>query len=465
MPVLIPTYGTTGKWMMSLALRLNDLVGFDRNQLSDPGKRIPVSRAISRDECLRLCPGLDARDLSGGIIFYDCQVYNSERLALSFLLSASAMGADVANYLELTAFLTQGSRVTGIQVNDVLTGNRLEMRAKVVLNASGPWVSHLLSLLSGRGPTRGTFSKAAVLVTRPILQKIALGVPCRHTYRDADAVINKGYRYFFITPWRETSLVGTFHAPYEGHPDDFTLTEKDIREFIDDINTAYPAAALGREDVYFVYSGLLPTADAGRSKRDVQYAKRYTIHDHEAEHGIQGLVSVSGVKYTTARDVTAKAIDLVLRKVRSEPVKCRTDIVPLSGAAIDRFDEFVDQQLERARPEVGQTTLRHLIQTYGSEYTRILHYCGEDPEWAQPVTSESPVIKAEVLHAIREEMAQTLSDVIFRRTELGTAGHPGDACLSTCAALMAQELGWDARRTQKELEETRDVYASLGCGP
>ena len=107
-------------------------------------------------------------------------------------------------------------------------------------------------------------------------------------------------------------------------------------------------------------------------------------------------------------------------------------------------------------------TVRHLMQTYGSEYREILRYCEEDQAWRQPVMPSSPVTRAEVLHGIREEMAQKLTDVIFRRTELGTAGYPGDACLKTCAEIMAAELGWNEQRTLNELGETRAAYFRLG---
>ena len=165
-----------------------------------------------------------------------------------------------------------------------------------------------------------------------------------------------------------------------------------------------------------------------------------------------------GVKYTTARDVAAKAVDLVVRKLGKCQVRCCTDITPLYGGAINCFEEFSALEQQKKSAGVSAELLRHLLQTYGSGYRAVLRYCEEDQEWSQPVTDGSPVIKAEVLHGIREEMARTLTDVLLRRTELGTAGYPGAICLNTCTAIMARELGWDSQRGVREVETAESVF-------
>jgi len=183
------------------------------------------------------------------------------------------------------------------------------------------------------------------------------------------------------------------------------------------------------------------------------------------EDGVEGLISVVPVKYTTARDVAEKTVNLVLRKLGRKQVECRTAITPVHGGSINGFERIAPGALEKKQTGVSEEAVHHLIRTYGSEYREILRYCEKDQTWGLPVAPSSPVTRAEVLHGIREEMAQKLSDVIFRRTELGTAYYPGDTCLKACAEIMAAELGWDDARTQKELEETNAVYASLGCKP
>jgi glycerol-3-phosphate dehydrogenase len=128
---------------------------------------------------------------------------------------------------------------------------------------------------------------------------------------------------------------------------------------------------------------------------------------------------------------------------------------------MDFFQAFKRRELEPAGT-VSPDIFEHLIKTYGSEYSRILEYCHDDRELSARVTTGSPVIRAEVLHGVRHEMAQTLADVVFRRTELGTAGYPGDACLRSCAGIMAAELRWDQEQTWREIEEVKKAFEERG---
>ena len=106
-------------------------------------------------------------------------------------------------------------------------------------------------------------------------------------------------------------------------------------------------------------------------------------------------------------------------------------------------------------------TTRHLVCTYGSTYPDVLDYQKQDPNATDRISDQSPVIKAEILHGIHEEMAQKVVDVVMRRTELGSFGHPGDPCLRTCAAIMAAELGWNNSQTNRELAEAEAVFSSV----
>lgn len=450
LPFLIPTYGhfMHGKEILALALTINDIVSFDRNRLKDPQKYMPRARVIPKNECLRLIPSIDDRDLTGGTIWYDCQAYNSERLVLSFLLSAVKAGADMVNYVEVTGFLKNRNSVVGVMARDVLTDEELDIRAKIVVNTTGPWVNHVLNLLNGRCQRRRVLlSKAVNIVTRPISQKYALGVPSKHS------------RLFFITPWRNHSLIGTIYLPYHGAPDDFKVTEEEIQDFINQINVAYPAAALKIKDVSLIHGGLLPIDRENNNKGEVQLTRRYQIYDHKKGDGIDGLISVIGVKYTEARFVAQKAVDLVFKKVGKKPPSCLTAVTPVHGGHIERFENLMRQEIKKKPYGLTEEIVRHLVYNYGSEYSEVLKYLHENSYWGQTMPDSSEVLKAEVIHGVQEEMAQKLSDVIFRRTDLGSAGNPGEECLKTCATIMAAELGWNEARIRSELKEMKAVFS------
>ena len=467
MPFLIPTYGHSkqGKLLLGAAIKLNDLISFDRNRYLKNGHTILSGRVISKAECLDFWPELRRERLTGGVVYFDGQLRNSDRFTLSVLISAATSGADLANYVRVTEFLRDGNSVTGVRAEDVLTGNSIETRAKIVINCTGPWIDQILSFLNKRNnkPAPNMY-KAVVLVTRSLHREMAVGVPCGYHYEDGDAILDKGYRYFFITPWRDRSLIGTFNTPHDGASDNFEVTEKDIRNFLKEINQALPTIDLKRRDVHYTYGGLLPATQDSKSG-DIQPMKKYKILDHARDQGSQGLISVVGVKYTTARDVAEKAVNMALVKLGSRPIACRTHVTPVHGGKINQINEFIAGEVENGSKKVSPATLRHLIDNHGSEYREVLSYCDDNPEWGEPVDPGSPVIKAQVVHGVRYEMARSLEDVILRRTELGTAGYPGDACLKSCADVMAGELGWDEKRTQKEISEVKSRYSRLGCVP
>ncbi len=447
LPFLVPTYRGSflkSRTAMRAALFLNDLVSWDRNELADRQKHLPAGKALTRDACLEMAPGIDRDGLTGGVLWYDAQMYNSDRLTLSFVLSAAKEGTVVANFVEATELMRVGSRVKGVRARDVLTGeDGLELRGRLVVNAAGPWVD-------GLSPTpRKLFhlSKAMNLVTRPIVNDVAIGVTSRRVHRDADAVVSAGGRFLCLVPWRDVTLVGTSHALFDGLPDELEATEEDVQDLMDDVNAAYPAAKLERSDVRLIHRGLLPRVPASANGAVVTLQKTYRLDDHR-DDGVEGLLTIVGVKYTTARDVAEKAVDRALDLLQKAPSASRSSERALVGGDIESFDDFVASARGDAPPDV----MRHLVYTYGSTYSEILK--GD----RERIVPESPVLAAEVRHAVREEMASDLASVVLRRTELGTAGHPGRAVLEACADVIQSELGWSAARKQEELEGLETFY-------
>ena len=452
LPFLVPTYRGSimkSRTAMRVALFVNDLVSWDRNRIDDRGKHLPAGKTLSRDDCLELAPGIESENLTGGVLWHDAQMHNSDRLTLSFVLSAAEEGAVVANFVEATDLLCDRTRVTGVRARDVVAGAEgLEIRGKLVMNASGPWVDSLAGHAdhaSHAGMSRRLFhfSKAMNLVTRPVVRDVAVGVVSRRPHRNRDAVIDTGGRFLCLIPWRDVTLVGTAHARYTGTADDVEATEEDIRDLLDDVNDAYPQAKLSREDVRLVHRGLLPMVSGTRNGSGVTLVKSYLFDDH-----VEGLLSIVGVKYTTARDVAAKAVDHALALMGETHVASPSSNTPVVGGDIESFDDF----LRNAEGDVPADVLRHLVYTHGSRYAELLR--GD----CERVSDASPVLASELRHAVREEMALDLASVVLRRTELGTAGHPGRATLEASADIVQSELGWSDERKASELESLETFY-------
>jgi glycerol-3-phosphate dehydrogenase len=459
LPIAIPTYGhgMQSKEVLRLALLAYDLITFDRNRgLKDPQRRIPRPRFMSRQECLSLFPGLERAGLTGAVTFHDGHMYSPPRVALAYLKSAVGAGADVVNYVRASDFLQRRGGVHGVRARDVLSGDSLEIRGRIVLNAAGPWAERLLwrGMNLRLNPALSYSRDACFVVARPLLKPYALAVQGRT--RDPDAVLSRGHRHLFIVPWRQRTLIGVWHVVFAGEPGGFTVTAEDLQRFLDEINQAYPPLGLTLEDVAMSHAGLVPFGQNESGAADLSYGKRSHLIDHAKDHGVEGLISMIGVRYTTSRGVAERAIDLVFRKLGRPVPKSATAITPLYGGRIDRFAEFLRTAVDARPITVPSAAMRALVHNHGSAYSEVLRYL-DDPRRGETLGA-STVLKAEVAHAVREEMAQKLADVVFRRTDLGTGGFPGAVALMQCAELMASELGWTDSRLRQELDEVKAAF-------
>ncbi|MDZ7333420.1 MAG: glycerol-3-phosphate dehydrogenase/oxidase [candidate division KSB1 bacterium] len=459
--VVMPTYSYKMKSRpaMMIATLMNDIVGFDRNQLDDPAKYMPKSYTVPKKKVQDYIPGYTKYNLNGAAIWYDCQCYNTERLLLSFIISATERGAQAANYVQAVGFLRDGNRVIGIKVQDVLTGDKFDIRAKLVINNAGPWVDDVLLSLNGKLPDQKfKLSTAMNLVVNRRLMDNAAGLSGPYQYVHPDGSVYKAHRILFFAPWRDYTIIGTNHLVYNGKQDEYKVTEAEIQDFLAAVNQAYPGVNIKREEVTFFHGGFLPMASQNPKTGEVGLEKHYKIYDHKFDFGVEGLISVVGVKYTTARDVAQKTIDLAFKKMGRKAPKCQTEEVRLHGGNIDRFNEFLNNAINQRPYGLNEKVMKHLSYNYGTTYNEILNYGARDRKWIELLPGSEEVLKAEVLHGVREEMAQKLSDVVLRRTDLGTAMNPGETALKETAKIMAEELGWDEARMQREINEVKKIY-------
>jgi len=151
-------------------------------------------------------------------------------------------------------------------------------------------------------------------------------------------------------------------------------------------------------------------------------------------------------------------VNLIFRKLGRRPPDSETETTPIFGGRIENFHDFLGLVVKQRPHGLESEVLDALIHNYGSEYRGVLKYIDENPEWAHRL-GNSTVLKAEVVHAVREEMAGKIGDVVFRRTDLGSGGHPGEVALQACARLMASEMGWNEDRVREELNEVRNEFA------
>ncbi len=297
-----------------------------------------------------------------------------------------------------------------------------------------------------------------MVINRKLGKEIAFGAPSRFEFKDRDALINRGSRLLFIVPWRNRSIVGPSHTPYRGDAKDFKPTEKDIQEFLDEVNKALEGANISRDEVSCFYGGLLPMSGYNEQSGDVTIEKHFKIYDHETENNLPGLLSLLSVKFTTARGVAQNAVDAVLSKLGKSRVKSKSDSTRLIGGDIDDITAFKKNEKQNLSAYWDDSCIEHLVNSYGTEFKKVIELGNETPELLQQVSSTSPLLKTELVYGIREEMAEKLADVVMRRTEMGTAEQPDSETLLNSAKIMAEEKGWDQARIEKEIKEVEEIY-------
>ncbi|MFA6574769.1 MAG: glycerol-3-phosphate dehydrogenase/oxidase [Nocardioides sp.] len=413
-----------------LGLTAYDVLSFDRNRVMDPAKRIPRHRRL---------PG-------GALLYHDCLMISPERLTLAFVRSAAAAGALVANHARVEELLTRGRDVVGARVRDELSGRTLEVRAAAVVNATGPWA---FDTLAGTPATRDAAgdppavrSEGIYLLTRQLTDVMTLHVT--------------PHGHFSCAPWRGHSMIGPTEKAYRGAVSDWRLTRESVEEFLATINRAgLLPVTLGLADVEHAYGGLRPLTEA--AGEDTYHASRASeVVDH-AEHGVGGLLTAAGGKYTTSRGFAEQLMPLVARKVGRPAAPSRTATSPLHACQTGPIEAYVAASIARNR-DFAPETVRYLARHHGTEHDAVLDLARAEPALAETVDADGELL-AQVAVAVRHESARTLTDVLMRRTGIGTLGLPDDEVLEAVAGVAARELGWSDERRDAELAQAHQALA------
>ncbi len=447
---MLPTHGhgLRSRRAMAAALRLNDWLGFDRNRGVPKEIELPSSRVMGREASLGILPGLDSEGhVTGAALWYDAQIYNSEQLLFSILESAGQDGARFLNYVKAAELLIEDDRVVGVHARDQITGEGFDIRAAMVVNAAGPWADQLLT---GLGHANGRYfrpSLAMNLVVPQLLPDIAVGLT-------VPTGSNGRQRTFFAVPWRGVSIIGTSHTDYGGTTGGLEPDEGSIERLLRASRRMFPGAHLQRDDVLWVHFGLLPqAADGGASRVDLWRQGR--VIDHRARDGIEGLITAIGVKYTEARWLAERTVDLVSSHRTEKLAPCSTKSTPIVGGDLGSVGALTNELREKY-PGISRLAAHSLVRTYGQQALEILRLSRGSSKMLRPVEGQNEVLRVEIVYAVRRQMAQHLEDVMLRRTNLASRGWPGEAVSEEVARIMAEELDWTESRQLEEISFLRE---------
>src|SRR5918996_663624 len=455
-PFLVPALGDDRRDLrIGIGLNMYDVmatsrIGRGRSQRSERSEEADYwapdrHRTISGEEATELIPALGPLDPGSAYLFYDCQT-DDVRLVLTILGEAERFGAVLANRAEVVEILDDSGRAAGVACADAGTGERFEVRAAVVVNATGVWADRIRpdELLSEEEiprirPSRGTH----VTVSTDDLD-IGTG---------ACIIPAGGGRTIFVLPWYGRALIGTTDNDYEGDIDHVPPGTDDVEYLLDALNS-YFELNLGPGDLTGAYAGVRPLISSGDPKRPVDISRKAELYETSS-----GMLTITGGKLTTFRRMAAQVVDRITQRDGRE-AECRTDDIPLGMAA---RKEDLETSLDLPEGATDQLAFR-----YGHAAREVLDLCEKRQELADPIVPGHPDLLAEVVIAARREQARSVADVLLRRTRLGLVAAPElrdpEATLGV-AKLLGEELGWSDSRAVAEHEEWGRVKEAEGLDP
>ena len=477
LPLVVPAFeGAHPDRLVGVGLNLYDVMAVDRDRLPGPlgvrsrrakrarGERsypsghrqgsVPAAgqpdgsdawsparhRVISGEEVIELLPALAAREPTSGYLFYDCQT-DDARLVLTVLGEAERFGAVCANRLDVTGLLEQDGRAYGVHVLDVESGERFDVRAANVVNATGVWADQLRpnelheeAELPRIRPSRGTH----VTIRHEDLPLIGGAI-----------VPAGGGRTIFALPWLGHTLVGTTDNDYEGPLEHIEPSRDDIDYLLEAVNTFF-GTELAPAQLTGAFAGVRPLISTGDPKKSVDISRKSELYETSS-----GMITITGGKLTTWRRMAKMTVDrLVERDAREAP--CRTHEIPLGQA-------IAVEELPRVEG-VAAEAYQALASRYGHAARDVLALAREREELAQPIVTGLPDLLAEAALAARREQARSIGDVLLRRTRLGLLAArelPG-APVRRVGEVLAGELGWSAERLEHELASFADEADAEG---
>ena len=407
-------------------------------------------RQISGEEVSELIPALAKLEPRSAYLFYDCQT-DDVRLVLTILGEAERFGAVCVNGVEVTEVLEDGGLASGVACVEVESGERFEVAADNVINATGVWADRIRPEeieaeedVPRISPSRGTH--VTVSFERLALKEAACIVPAGEE------------RTIFALPWYGRALIGTTDNDYDGDIDRPQPSPSDI-EYLLEATNSYFELELTPADLTGAYAGVRPLIATGDPKKSVDISRKAELYETSS-----GLLTITGGKLTTWRRMAKQVVDrMVEREERVAP--SRTAEIPLGMAARAEDLQVPDGLDEDGLPEGA---LEQLAFRYGHAARTVLELAAERPELARPIAPGRPDVLAEAVVAARSEQARSVADVLLRRTRLGILAAPdlrdGDSALPVAEA-MAGELGWGRRRVRREAEAWVEAARADGVDP
>ena len=395
------------------------------------------SEILSIKKTQEYIKGLDGKKLSGGVAYYDGQ-FDDARLCMSLALTAADVGATVLNYCKVTNLIHENGKVAGVHIHDCLTDETFEARGTVVINATGVFVDEVLKMDDDG-------------LTKTVSPSQGIHIVVDKTFFPGDQALfiprTDDGRVLFAVPFHDKVIIGTTDTSVDTAVIEPLPLEEEVEFVINHFNR-YVHTGLKRSDIKSVFAGLRPLVKVPGQKKTAVLPRDHTIWVSKG-----GMINISGGKWTTYRLMAKDTIDEA-DKLMGNPRDCKTADYVLAGGENYKAKSWQDIQAQYTLPE---DIARHLVRKYGSRAHLVASLAREDVQLRERLSPAYPYIRAEVVHAVRNEMVVTPRDFLARRIRLEITDWDETLnSLPVVADLMARELGW----TEAEKARYADAYAS-----
>ena len=443
LPFTWPVYrgARVPRWKLLAGLTLYDALALFRN--------VAMHRPLGPEGVLAREPELRREQLAGGARYFDAAT-DDARLTLANALGAAEAGALVLNHAAVTALIVQGGTVTGAEVHDAESGRTVEARARVVVNATGPWSDLIHRFEDPAAPplVRGT---KGVHITVP-----------RHRIGNREALTllsERDGRVMFVLPAGEHAIIGTTDTETTATPSDVRADEGDIAYLLATVNGFFPRARLTRADVVSAWAGIRPLIATGFSGTPASASR-----EHLLSWTPGGVLAVSGGKLTTYRTMASDAVDAIEQRLGREPSKSPTLDRPLRGGDTPALADV----LAEATTRVGSASRAlHLVHAHGTLWRDVWMLVDDDASLGREIVPGLRYIRGELVYGVKVEGARTLGDLLIRRTKIAfETRDQGRAAAADAAGLIAPHLKWNEERRQSALlDYEREVSRIFAVEP
>jgi len=398
-------------------------------------RALPWHKHLSANKIAQIAPSLRSDLITGAIKYFDAQV-DDARHTLALARTAARHGAVMASRVQCEDLVREGKRVIGAKARDLNSGNLITISAKVTVMCAGVWSDQLHENFGIKPGYKVAMSKGSHIV----LPKSAIN-------SDAGIILKTALSVLFIIPWGDKWIVGTTDTPYESDRTNPVATREDIEYIIKQANRVLHPK-ISKEQIIGVYAGLRPLVANESGSKTTKLSREHTV-----DHPAPGFVSIAGGKYTTYRIMAKDVIDLAINDLRRIVPESVTDKLPAVGA--DGYFALTQQSSQLAGiAGISEETIVHLLNRYGSLISEIFEIIEGDSNLGQPMSTDLPYLKAEIVYAATHEGAQSVDDVLSRRTRIAfEASDGGESIAQTVANLLEPILGWDVAAKNASVTE------------